>query len=78
MITKITPEVGITTSRLYVPFSDYKKQIAELEAENKRLRAALEMLHDSYLTPDDDGDYYPILINHLAQVQDALAITARR
>jgi hypothetical protein len=39
------PQAG----QLYVPFSDYQKHVAELEAENKRLREALETTEKTYL-----------------------------
>lgn len=47
-------EVRELVNKLYVPFTDHQKQIAELEAENKRLREALKI----YANPDKWAQRY--------------------
>jgi hypothetical protein len=44
--TKIEDGSGYKSQRLYVPFKTHQQQIAELEAENKRLREAGELLRN--------------------------------
>ena len=61
--------------KLFVPLADHQEQIAELEAENKRLRGALQTMWHLWMWVNDTCDVDGDALN--AEESEALGIAKK-